>query len=180
VRRSIVAALGLVVATGGRIVPAQTPPQPGGPAQAPAAAGELRGKVIDMKSEAPIARASLAVRPKGGTALIAGAIASGDGTFRIQGLRPGTYSLRVTFIGFAPSLQEFTITPDAPVKNIGVLKLAQVAVSLSAMAVTEERATVTIEPIATRIARKKLRRLPRTSVKCSTRFRRSKWTPTVR
>ena len=145
-RRSLVAALGLVVATGGRIVPAQTPPQPGNPAQAPAAAGELRGKVIDMKSEAPIARASLAVRPKGGTALIAGAIASGDGTFRIQGLRPGTYSLRVTFIGFAPSLQEFTITPDAPVKNIGVLKLAQVAVSLSAMAVTEERATVTIEP----------------------------------
>jgi outer membrane receptor protein involved in Fe transport len=146
VRRTLVAALSLVVVGGVRLATAQAPTQPPPGAQAPAANGDVRGKVVDMKSDAPIARASVSVRPKGGTVLIAGAIAGGDGTFRIQGLRPGAYSLRVTFIGFAPILQDFTITNDAPSANVGTLKLSQVAVSLGTVAVTEERAAVTVEP----------------------------------
>lgn len=145
-RRTLVAALGLFVASGVRIVPAQAPTQSPNPAQAPVAAGEVRGKVVDGKSDAPIARASVSVRPKGGTTIIAGAIANPDGAFRIQGLRPGAYTLRVTFIGFAPSLQEVTIAPASPTVDVGAVKLTQVAVALSAVAVTEERAAVTIEP----------------------------------
>src|SRR5262249_18486021 len=92
VRRTLVAALSLVVVGGVRLATAQAPTQPPTGAQAPAANGDVRGKVVEMKSDAPVARASVSVRPKGGTVLIAGAIAGGDGTFRIQGLRPGAYS----------------------------------------------------------------------------------------
>src|SRR6476469_477383 len=100
VRRTITTALGLLIASGVQLVTAQTPPQATGPgAQAPAPAAEVRGKVIDMKSDAPIARASVSVRPKGATTILAGAIANADGSFRVTGLRPGAYSLRVTFIG---------------------------------------------------------------------------------
>jgi outer membrane cobalamin receptor len=146
VQRTAIAALSLVIASGVRFVPAQAPTQPGAQAQPPAAAGEIRGKVVDAKSDAPIARASLSLRPKGGTAIVAGAIATPDGGFRIQGLRPGTYSLRATFIGFAPLVQEVSVAPAAPVADVGIIKLSQVAVALSAMAVTEERAAVTVEP----------------------------------
>ena len=97
--------------------------------------GRIRGKVVDVKSDAPIARASLSLRPKGATMIVAGAIAGPDGAFRIQGLRPGTYSLRATFIGFAPLVQDVTIAPPTPVTDVGIIKLSQVAVALSALAV---------------------------------------------
>jgi outer membrane receptor protein involved in Fe transport len=146
VQRTVTVALGLLIASGVRFVPAQAPTQPGAQSQAPTAAGEIRGKVVDAKSDAPIARASLSLRPKGATIIVAGAIAGPDGAFRIQGLRPGTYSLRATFIGFAPLVQDVTIAPPTPMTDVGIIKLSQVAVALSALSVTEERAAVTVEP----------------------------------
>jgi outer membrane receptor protein involved in Fe transport len=146
VRRTITTALSLLVASGVQFITAQAPTQGSPGAQAPAPAAEVRGKIVEMKSDAPIARASVSVRPKGGTTIIAGAIAGADGSFRVPGLRPGTYSLRVTFIGFAPLLKEVTLTPAAPVADLGAIKLSQVAVALSAVAVQEERAAVTVEP----------------------------------
>src|SRR5512133_2308129 len=134
------------MASGVRFIPAQAPTQPGAQSQPPIAAGEVRGKVVDTKSDAPIARASVAIRPKGATTILAGAIAGPDGAFRVQGLRPGTYQLRVNYIGFAPLLQDVTIAPASPVADVGIIKLSPVAVSLATVAVTEERAAVTIEP----------------------------------
>jgi outer membrane receptor protein involved in Fe transport len=146
VHRTLSAALSLLIASGVRFVPAQVPTQPAAQAQPPAAPGEVRGKVVDAKSDAPIARASVAVRPKGATTILAGAIAGPDGAFRIQGLRPGTYSLRVNYFGFAPLVQDVTIAPTSPVADVGKVKLSPVAVALSAVAVTEERTAVTVEP----------------------------------
>jgi hypothetical protein len=91
VQRTLTAAFSLVMASGVRFIPAQAPTQPGTQSQPPIAAGEVRGKVVDTKSDAPIARASVAIRPKGATAILAGAIAGPDGAFRVPGLRPGTY-----------------------------------------------------------------------------------------
>lgn len=145
-QRTLSAALSLLIISGVRLVPAQVPTPPAARAQPPAAAGEVRGKIVDAKSDAPIARASVSVRPKGATTILAGAIAGPDGSFRIQGLRPGAYSLRVNYIGFAPLVQDVTIAPTSPVADVGQIKLSPVAVALSTVAVTEERAAVTIEP----------------------------------
>ncbi len=146
VQRTLAVALSLVVASGSRFVPAQAPTQPRAQTPAPVAAGEIRGRVVDTKSDAPIGRASVAVRPRGTTAIVAGAIANSDGGFRIQGLRPGAYTLRTTFIGFAPLVQEVTVVATSPVVDVGVIKLSPVAVALSALTVTEERGAVTVEP----------------------------------
>ena len=92
--------------------PAARPAAPQG--QPPIANGEVRGVVTDGDSNTPLARATIAVRTKGSATLVAGAVAKDDGTFRIQGLRPGIYYLRVTTIGYGPkSTEEFTITPAA-------------------------------------------------------------------
>ena len=124
---------------------AQGPGGPGAGAQPPAAPGEVRGTVIDADANAGVARASVAVRTPQG-ALITGAIANADGTFRIQGLRPGTYQLRVTYIGYGPKTQEFTVTPAAPVVAVGSIGISRVAVALEGVQVTAEREAVTIEP----------------------------------
>jgi ferric enterobactin receptor len=125
---------------------AQTPSRPSTPVpQLQDAKGEVRGSVLD-ESGAPVVRASVAVRSKSDSALIAGAIAGENGAFRIQGLRPGAYSVRVTSLGFRPRLQEFTIGDASPRVALGAIRLARVAVTLEAIQVSSERATVTIEP----------------------------------
>jgi ferric enterobactin receptor len=124
---------------------AQAPARPVG-APPPAGNGEVRGVVQDTATAAPIGRASVAVRVKGVSGIVAGAIATPEGTFRVPGLRPGTYSLRVTYLGYGPRVQEFTITDAAPVANVGSIKLSRVAAVLEGVAVTEERDAVAIEP----------------------------------
>ena len=75
-------------------------------AQAPAVNFEIRGKIVEEKSGEPIERASVTLRAKGSTAVLSGAIAAANGEFRLQGLRPGVYALRVTYLGFAPKLHD--------------------------------------------------------------------------
>jgi outer membrane receptor protein involved in Fe transport len=125
---------------------AQAPTRPTAAAPLPVSNGEVRGTVVDAAAATPIARASVAVRSKPDAVLVSGAIASPDGAFRVPGLRPGTYTLRVTYLGYGPKLVEFTISDAATVANVGAIKLSRVAAVLEGVAVTEERATMAIEP----------------------------------
>ena len=141
---TLVAALGLLLAAGS--LSAQGPGGPGGPGGPPPAPGEVKGIVVDQKSSAPVARASVTVRNKATSALVTGAIANANGAFRVQGLRPGAYTLRITFLGFAPKLQDVAITPAAPVVDLGNVQLTRVAVALGQVEVVEKQDAVTIEP----------------------------------
>jgi outer membrane receptor protein involved in Fe transport len=139
------AILAVLLAVGANSASAQPNRPSSAPPQLPDAKGELRGSVLD-ESGAPVARASVAVRSTSDSALVAGAIAGDNGAFRIQGLRPGTYLLRVTSLGFRPRIQEFTIDDATPRVALGGIRLSRVAVTLEGVQVSSERATVTIEP----------------------------------
>ena len=146
-RRTLNAVLGLLFLASAAAVSAQAPAGPGGPQQSPPPGGEVRGTVMDAEQNTPVAKASIAVRTKGNATLVAGAVAREDGQFRIQGLRPGTYYLRVTSLGYGPvSTPEFTVSPAAAVASAGIVKLSKVAVALSDVEVKAERDAVTIEP----------------------------------
>jgi outer membrane receptor protein involved in Fe transport len=147
-KRALFAVLSASLISVAPSVNAQAPARPASPqGQAPVANGEVRGVVTDGDANTPLARATIAVRTKGSATLVAGAIAKDDGTFRIQGLRPGTYYLRVTSIGYGPkSTEEFTVTPAALAATVAPIKLSKVAVALEGVQVTAERAAVAIEP----------------------------------
>ena len=144
-RRSTLAAFGILVLSGAQFASAQSPAGPPA-AQPPAASFEIRGKVVEEKSGEPVARASVSLRTKGSTAILTGAIASSDGSFRLQGLRPGVFFLRATYLGFAPITQEVTLTPAAPIATLAGIKLTRVAVELTGVSVKEDRTTVVVEP----------------------------------
>ena len=145
VRRIILGALGFILAASVNAVQAQTPSaRPAGPP--PSGPGEVKGTIIDSASKTGIERASIALRSKPANTLVAGAIATADGSFRIQGLPPGVYTLRATYIGFAPRLQDVTITAAAPVVNVGAIGLRRVVAQLAGVAVTEAQNAVIIEP----------------------------------
>jgi len=147
-KRNLVAILALAFGAAAGSANAQTPagPRPGVGAPPPAGNGEVMGMVIDTTSSAPIPRASVAVRMKADSSLVAGAIATSDGAFRIQGLRPGAYTLRVASIGFRPKVVPFTIAEATPRALVGKLALSHVAVTLQGVEVQGERPTVAIEP----------------------------------
>jgi ferric enterobactin receptor len=147
-RRTLNVVLGLLFLVAAVPLSAQGPTPPaGGPQQPPSAPGEVRGTVMDGDTNQPVARASITVRAKGSAALVAGAVAKDDGSFRIQGLRPGTYYLRITSIGYGPvSTPEFSVTPAAFAASAGTIKVSKVAVALSDVEVKGERDAVTVEP----------------------------------
>ena len=146
-RSTLAAALGLLLAAGSLPAQGPGPGGPGGPGGAPPAGpGEVKGTIVDQKSAAPVARASVTIRNKATSALVTGAIAGANGAFRVQGLRAGAYTVRFTFLGFAPKTQEIAITPAAPVVDVGTVQLSRVAVALGEVEVVDKQDAVTIEP----------------------------------
>ena len=144
--RAILAlALFAVLVSDPKLSAAQGGPPPGGQQAGPQPSFEIRGKIVDTAGKA-IPKASVTLRPKGGTVTIAGAIAKDDGSFIVPNLRPGVFTIRVVYIGYAPVIQDITIKPDTPVLDLGVAKLAPVAIQLDAMTIKEEKATVITEP----------------------------------
>ena len=123
---------------------AQTPGRAGGPP--PSAAGEVRGVVFDAKDSIPLTRASVGVRSRRDSSFVTGAIANAQGQFSAKGLRPGNYYIRVTAIGYTPSIKNFAITDSVPVANLGLLRLPKAAVELKSVDVVEDRNTVAVEP----------------------------------
>jgi len=146
--RAFAALLGLLTILTAAPIPGQAPTRPvGAPTAPPVGPGEVRGTVLAEGDNAPVAGAAITVRSKRDSSLVAGAIAKDDGTFRVQGLRPGTYYLRITQLGFSPrTTPDFTVTPEAPVATIAGIRLPRFAVELTTVEVEAERAAVAIEP----------------------------------
>ncbi len=148
-KRILFAVLALLLNVAAAPLFAQNPgANPAAQGQPPAPAGEVRGSIVAADSTGlAVARPAVGVRSKADGKLVAGTYGAEDGTFRVQGLRPGTYYLRVSGIGFTPvNTPEFTIAPTSPVANIGTIKLSRVSVQLQAVQVTGEKPTVVIEP----------------------------------
>lgn len=124
-----------------------TPPsRPAGarpPAALPTGTAEVRGRVL---AEGGQALPDAAVSLRSGTTVVAGALAGSDGRFRVRGLVPGSYTLRVTRIGYAPRTRPVQIgTPGARVE-LDTIVLAPVAVTLGQVAVSGEADAVSMQP----------------------------------
>jgi ferric enterobactin receptor len=145
--RTLIAITSIGLLAGAAAVEAQTPGRPAG-AQVPAAApGEIRGSVVDAETGSPVFGASVAVWSGEPAALIAGALVRSDGNFRIEGLRPGTYEVRISSLGYAArTLSEHTIEAGSPRTTLGTVRLDKAAVVLEGVEVTVDRSMIEIAP----------------------------------
>jgi outer membrane receptor protein involved in Fe transport len=123
------------------------PGGPGGPGAGQMQAGEVRGSVQDAATMRPIGSASVAVYSVRDSTLVTGTLTRGDGTFRIEGLRPGRYYVRISYIGYTPeTAPNVAIAPDALTANLGAIRLAQGAVQVEGVTATAERQQVALAP----------------------------------
>lgn len=109
--------------------------------------GEIRGQVVSADTKAPVRAARIELTGTGSADSIRRAVSGTDGRFRVRALRPGTYRLRVSAIGFAPSaVAQVTIGTAAPTVDAGTIALTRAAVALGAVAIRYRKADVELAP----------------------------------
>ncbi len=107
--------------------------------QGPPATGVVTGRVLEETTQTPVPSATVSLWGRADSSLVTGSITGSDGAFRIEGLRPGQYELRVSFVGFRTHRQNVDITPSAPRVEAGTVVLAEDAAMLENVEVAAER-----------------------------------------
>ena len=144
VRARIIAGAGLLLAAGTSATHAQ---QPAARAAGPAAPGEVIGKLLESGSGRAVTSGSVTVRRAADTAFAGGALPRPDGSFRVDALAPGRYTLRVRALGYAPLVRtDVVVTAEKPVVDLGALELSMVATQLESQVVVAEREEVALAP----------------------------------
>src|SRR4051794_10983792 len=150
--RISVSLIAIALAAASGAASAQTAPPAGArpagmPPAAQQAAGEIRGVVHDAQTGQPLVGSSIAVRSARDSSLVTGAVTRADGSFRVEGLRPGAYYLRVSRLGYTTgTVSQVAVTPAAPVADAGTVRLATSTVALAGISASTERATVSSAP----------------------------------
>jgi outer membrane receptor protein involved in Fe transport len=132
--------LAILLSLPGSPLQAQNPPRP-----MAAGPGEIRGKVVDSVSARAIPAASITVRRASDSSFASGALVREDGTFRVEGLLPGSYVVRVRALGFAQLLRNVAITAAVPTADLGTIALKTVAAQLETQRVTAEREEIVVQ-----------------------------------
>ena len=129
-----------------------------GPApRLPSGPGVVRGRLADSASGAPIPAGSIAIQRTSDSATAGVARPKDDGTFRLEGLAPGAYTLTVRVLGFAPLRRTGIVLSEAsPSLDVGELKLAGVATKLEGETVVAEREATVVSPDRTSYSTKNM------------------------
>ncbi len=108
--------------------------------------GEVRGRIVDPAGNA-LAGGSITLRKASDTTFAGGALPAVDGSFRVEGIVPGRYRLRVRVLGYAPvERANVEITAAQPVVDLGTLTLARVSVTLESQVISGERSQAELAP----------------------------------
>lgn len=142
-RRLIAITLTIVSAASGAAgqgtTTASTPPA------VPAYQTEIRGTVVDARTGQPVPGASLSVRGAADSALAGAAVSRADGSFRIAGVRPGSYVLRAASLGYAAATRAGVDLGAAAARvDVGPVRLAPSAVAVQGITATAQRAAVAV------------------------------------
>jgi hypothetical protein len=125
-------------------VSAQTP---AGLRPAVAGIGEIRGTVIDSVNGRVVTTGSITVRRASDSSFAGGSLPKADGTFRVDGLLAGRYTLRVRALGYGPVvLGDLVISAAQPIVDVGTVRLSTVATVLKGQEVVAEREETVIAP----------------------------------
>jgi outer membrane cobalamin receptor len=100
----------------------------------------IQGRVTGPDGE-PVRGASVLARSIADTTRVSSALTQQDGSFRLE-VAPGSYLLRITHLGFEPHAQQLSLGADAPLADLGAIRLATTAVAVEGVTVEAQRSTV--------------------------------------
>ena len=103
---------------------------------------QISGKIVDANDSSPLEYATAALYNKTDGALVTGVVTALDGTFVIDGVKPGTYYVEASFMGYVTkTITDIKIDKRQPTKALDVVGLS-FGNQLDEVVVQGERATV--------------------------------------
>ncbi len=105
--------------------------------------GKISGTLVDSVTKQPLDYASVGLYRAGGKAPITGAISDEKGNFKLDGVKPGSYNLVITYIGYpTKTVGPFTTTAKKPDNNVGSIIVSPGAKSLKEVKITGQAALI--------------------------------------
>jgi outer membrane receptor protein involved in Fe transport len=104
------------------------------------AIGEISGTVVDSLTGKPLEYSSVSILKVNGE-IETGGVTNKDGTFHIKEIKPGNYSIKIEFMGYAPTvISNIMLTFRGTLKkHIGTIKLNQILIPIDGATVIEDR-----------------------------------------
>lgn len=87
--------------------------------------GEIKGKVIDSKSQEALEFVNISVEKKGTNDLVKGTITDQSGSFSLDKLADGDYTITISFVGYKPYEQNLSIKKAAKTVNLRTVSLIE-------------------------------------------------------
>jgi ferric enterobactin receptor len=119
--------------------------------------GTIRGRLVDSLSRRPITSGSITIRRAADSSFAGGSLPRPDGSFSVDGLTPGVYTMRIRAIGFGQRLQSgIVLDANTRVVDLGPVMLAAVVARLEGQEVIAERDETIVAPDRTSYSTKNM------------------------
>jgi len=105
---------------------------------------EVKGVVVEEGTETPVEQATVRLLSVKDSALVNGVASSRNGSFSLKNIKPGSYLLHVSFVGFEPLYQPLQITGKTNPVNVGKLPLSDGSIMLGEAVVVGKIAEVVV------------------------------------
>ena len=107
-------------------------------------AGTISGKIIDNENKEPLGFVTVALYPQGSSIPTSGCSSNDDGTFLINNVKAGDYTLQISFVGYLTDSRKITVTGNSK-HNMGTIRLKSDKKMLKEIVVTEQRSQMSFE-----------------------------------
>lgn len=103
-------------------------------------AGSIRGRIVDSGTRQPMDYVNVALYRKGSDEVFKGVTTDENGNFVFDKLNPGTYSVKVSFIGYLPVELPISLSAGHPDADLKTIRLSENAEQLKEVEVVGQKA----------------------------------------
>jgi len=101
----------------------------------------ITGRVYDTDLNVPSSTPNIVLRSERDSSQVTGTVTDKSGSFTLSGLRPGRYSVELSFIGYrTKTVGDVAVAPGAT-RDMGKMTLQQTAVAVQGVEATANGAT---------------------------------------
>jgi outer membrane cobalamin receptor len=105
--------------------------------------GTIVGRVVDAELNTPMEYANVVLYEKGTRTQVTGAMTDSAGGFRLFGVKPGQYTLEVSFMGYYPKeIDTIEVTDDPGLVRAGIIPLERAILMMEGVEVTSDKPAV--------------------------------------
>ena len=107
--------------------------------------GTIRGILIDDENDEALPYVTIALTPEGSTAPTSGCSTGEDGSFRLNNIKAGKYTITASFVGYLEESRNVVISAGKNNINLGTIRLKSDSKLLKEVVVTEQRSQMSFE-----------------------------------